>query len=103
MISKFAQWQEALADIEFAKEIFQMEKAAAKSALAAKGYEFTDEEMDEFIAAIKNYIAGVNMDELSEGDLESVAGGGHIGSFLGGIATGIGAAVVGFVIGLASW
>ena len=103
MITKFDQWQAALSDLDFAKEIFQMDREDAKNALAAKGFVFTDAEMDEFIVAIKEYLRKASSGELDESALENVSGGGHIGSFFGGLVTGLGAAVAGFLYGISCW
>lgn len=80
-----------LADnLERAKELLQLDPAEAVAVINAQGYDFSVEELNEYGKALK--ITASN-GELSEEDLEDVAGGGAI-------LTICGAAAIAFVAGV---
>lgn len=69
-------WDEVFNDVEFAKSIITMSPEEAQSALAARGYDFT---MDEIMSAgkeISDLMRRIaSMGELGEDALDDVTGG----------------------------
>ena len=94
-------FEEALADKEYAAELLKLDPKEAKASLAAKGYEFSDEDLMEMAEAIQKALTQAKDGELSENDLEAVAGGGHIGSYVAGVAVGVAVGVGAFAVGIA--
>ena len=95
-----------LSNVEFLKEIKDLEPEELFETLKKKVPEATEEEIGEFLLYISKYLEGES-DDLSEEDLENVAGGFGFTltvAVLGGIVKGIGvAAAVGGVVGTAAW
>ena len=91
-------FEEALADKEYAAELLKLDPKEAKASLAAKGYEFSDEDLMEMAEAIQKALTQAKDGELSENDLE---GGGHIGSYVAGVAVGVAVGVGAFAVGIA--
>lgn len=86
---------QAIADVlnsneDFAKEILTLAPAEAAKALAAKGYDFTEAELIEFVEEVKKTMAANG--ELGEDDLENVTGGCKVCLVIG-IGLGIAAVV----------
>ena len=60
-------------DMEFTKEIAEMEAEDAAKALQEKGFDFTAEELCAFVDDLNAFIA--ENEQLGEADLDNVAGG----------------------------
>lgn len=85
---------QAIADVlnnneEYAKEILTLAPAEAAKVLAAKGYDFTEAELIEFVAEVKKTMSANG--ELGEDELEAVTGGCNTCFWIG---VGIGIAIV---------
>ena len=86
---------QAIADVlnsneDYAKEILTLSPAEAAKALATKGYDFTVEELIEFVEEVKKTMS--TNGELGEDDLENVTGGCKVCLVIG-IGLGIAAVV----------
>lgn len=94
-------WGKVFADKEYATSILKMTPQEAKASLLERGYEFSDEEMAECAETLNELVKHIDANgELEENFLAEVAGGGHLGSFFGGVAAVVGAGIVGLAIGL---
>ena len=72
---KVEEFSKLMKDEAFAASVAELETVeAVKAAFAAKGAEFTDEEVEAFAKAINEALN--SEEELSETDLDDVAGGG---------------------------
>lgn len=94
-------FEQAFADKEYVAALLKMDPKEAQASLAAKGYEFSEEEIMEMGAEVKAAFEQASKGELSEGDLEAVAGGkGHVSSYAAGVAVGVVVGLAGFAIGV---
>lgn len=81
---------ELLNNEEFLKKVLPMEAEDAQKAFAAEGAEITVEELNEIAAEVNKVLARKNDGELTDVDLEAVAGGKkNTTVFLVGVAVGI--------------
>lgn len=86
-------WKEVFADEEFSKKLLALDASDALAILQEKGYSLTAADMDEMATAINTYKEKITENgELSEEDLQKIAGGGfwdHVGSFVAGVVGGL--------------
>ena len=94
-------FEAAFADKEYVAELLKLDPKEAQASLAAKGYDFAEEDIAEMGEALKAAMEQAGKGELSEGDLEAVAGGkGHASSYVAGVAVGVVVGMAGFAIGV---
>ena len=92
-------WESVFADTEYATKLLNMSPEDALKDLQSKGYDFTSEDMAEMGAEIQKMIGCIGENgEINEEMLAEITGGGHVGSFFGGIGLGIVAGIAGFML-----